>query len=134
MTDSTTPAAEAAPIGPRYLADTPRSVTIPLQHPFELNGVEVREVTVRRLRGFEAKHFAQASLLAAQAGRIEPMFPGIDISAEGYSALDDDDVYAIDEAVEVFLPARFRALGALAEKVQGSKEDDNSHTGDPLRA
>lgn len=119
-----------SPTGATYLNDAPRSTTITLLHPFELDGVQVREVTVRRLRGFEAKLFAQASLAAAQAGLIEPVFPGVELSAEAYAALDDDDVYQIDEAIEGFMPARFRALSALADKL-GSSAGSNLPTGAP---
>lgn len=119
---------ESAPAGAIYLNDIPRSTVVTLQHPFELDGKQIREVTVRRLRGFEAKHFAQASLLAAQAGQLEPMFPGIELSATAYASLDDDDIYSIDQAVEDFLPARFRVLGELAEKM-GSEGANNSPAG-----
>jgi hypothetical protein len=124
----TAPAAEVVSVGPNYLGEALRSVSITLQHPFELNGAEIRQVTVRRIRGIEAKQHAQASLLAAEAGKIEPMFPGIQLSAEEYDALDDDDAFAIDEAVERFLPARFRALRALWG-MQGSPDENNSLTG-----
>jgi hypothetical protein len=125
---ATEPTAAPAPAGPVYLADTTRSTTIQLQHPFELYGVQFFEVTVRRLRGFEAKQFAQASLAAVQAGQLEPIFPGVELSTEAYAALDDDDVYAIDQAIEAFLPARFQALSALAEKL-GSPAGASSPNG-----
>ena len=128
MTDPTnTDAADKGETSPVYLNDSPRFSTIALLHPFAIAGREIREVSVRRLRGFEAKSFAQAAQAAAVHGKVEPMFPGIELSAEEYAALDDDDVWAIDQVVEGFLPARFQALTALAEKLQGL---DNSPTGD----
>lgn len=114
-----------------YLNDAPRSTSITLLHPFELEGLQIREVTVRRLRGFEAKQWAQACVAAAEAGEMEPIFAGVELSAEGYEALDDDDVFQIDEAVEAFMPARFRVLSALAEKLQDSRAGGNSPTGAP---
>lgn len=117
----------STPASPIYFGDTVRSSTIPLAHPFELAGKEYREVTVRRLRGFEAKQFVNACLAAGAKGEIDPPFPGIELSTEAYAALDEDDVFAIDQAVEAFIPARFRALTALADQAQGS---DSSGPGD----
>ncbi len=114
-------------VSPVYLGDTVRSTTVPLSHPFELAGEVYREVTVRRLRGFEAKQFVNACLAAGARGEIDPPFPGIELSPQAYAALDEDDVFAIDQAVEAFTPARFRALTALAEQAQGS---DSSEPGD----
>jgi hypothetical protein len=129
MTEVAESVSPAAPTGARYLNATPRSTTIILLHPFELEGAQICEVVVRRLRGFEAKQWAQACLVAAEAGMQEPMFPGVELSAQAYAVLDDDDVFLIDEAIDAFLPARFRVLGALAEKLQGSPAGGSSPSG-----
>lgn len=107
-----------------YLNVENRSAEVTLKHPFRLSSVEYRKVTVRRLTGHEAKAHVQACMAAAESGAIEPPFPGIELPATAYAALDDDDILQIDRAIDDFFPERFRVLDDLARKLQASPSSE----------
>lgn len=113
---TTTPITEATP---NYLGDTVRSTSVPLKFPFELDGIEYRTVTVRRITGREAQSWSRALREFLAGDGPEPQFPGIVMPSAAFDALDDDDLAALDEAADRFFPARFQPLRDLAARMAG---------------
>ncbi|TIR24036.1 MAG: phage tail assembly protein [Mesorhizobium sp.] len=88
----------------RVVGDAPREKIVPLEFPLEFDGRMWTEVKVRRVTGKEVEDYMEA------LGRGErPMPPMFECPREVYDAMDDDDRFAIDEAVVPFLPRRLKA-------------------------
>jgi hypothetical protein len=126
-----TPTAETTHSAPTYIdGPTPRTRVISLLWPFQLDGTEFRSVTIRRINGHEAKAYYAAVMESLQSGAPAVVFPGLDIAQPVWDALDDDDVLIIEQAIEDFLPARFRPLIALLDQMMGSEDGNNSGSGE----
>ena len=88
----------------RVVGGAPREKMVTLEYPVEFDGKTWTEVRIRRVTGKEVEEYMEA------LGRNErPMPPMFDFPMEVYDAMDDDDRFAIDEAVAPFFPRRVRA-------------------------
>ncbi|RWC91642.1 MAG: hypothetical protein EOS72_03015 [Mesorhizobium sp.] len=88
----------------RVVSTAPREKIVDLEFPVEFDGVIYTMVKVRRVTGKEVEDYMEA------LGRDErPMPPMIECPREVYDAMDDDDRFALDEAVLPFLPRRLKA-------------------------
>lgn len=88
----------------RIIGGAPREKIVPLEYPVEFDGKEWTEVRIHRVSGKQVEDYMEA------LGRNErPMPPMFDCPMEVYDAMDDDDRFALDEAVVPFLPRRLRA-------------------------
>lgn len=127
MTDETstigTATAPRAATGAVFLeGPSPRTRSIPLRWPLLVDGVEYRQLTLRRINGQEAKAYYAATLATLQQGAPVAVYPGLDIGQSVWDALDDDDVNTIEQAIQDFLPERFLPLIALLGKMMGPEE------------
>ena len=104
-----TPADSPAP--PRFIGGASRSTAIALDWPVAYDGVEYREVVLRRLSVGEVAAFLERIKdQAADAKVTFPVFRTADdceIPEAVLTALDDDDMARLDEAAASFLPRRF---------------------------
>ncbi|WEK50278.1 MAG: phage tail assembly protein [Candidatus Kaistia colombiensis] len=82
---------------------------IPLDWPVTVGGVHYTTVTVRRMSVGEIGNFVE-TLQTAEGKRVR--FPMYDVAEEVLDALDADDGDKIEEAVQRFLPRRFRSATA----------------------
>lgn len=95
---------EKAPLAAaRIVSSAPREKAVPLEYTVEFDGKTYTEVTLRRATGKQIEDYMDA------LGRGErAMPPMMDFPMEVYDAMDDDDRFAVDEAVVPFLPRRLR--------------------------
>lgn len=95
-----------------YLGDKPRVVDFPLAWPLQVDGVEFRSITVKRLTTREVGVFVDQIRGKAAGERVRfPIFvdaAGQPIPDAVWDALDPDDTDALTEVADRFLPARFR--------------------------
>lgn len=106
------PAVEAAPApSVRWLDGKKRVESYPLEFPFELDGVEHRVVTIKRLSAREVAAFIEKMRGGGKSNLHWPMyFVGTaEVSAAAWDEMDDDDRLKLSEIADAFLPARFRA-------------------------
>lgn len=96
----------------RIVSSRERERKIPLLDPVEYDGTVYDAVTIRRVTGKEMEDYMD--LLATSDGA--PLPPMIDCPRAVYDAMDDDDRFAIDQAMRDFMPRRLRAT---AESVSG---------------
>lgn len=99
---------EGAPLGApvaRIVSPKTRSLTVQLEYEVEFDGRAYTTVTLRRISGKEMEDYIEA--VAASDKRLLP--PMIDCPMEVYEAMDDDDRFAIDQAMRDFMPRRLRA-------------------------
>ena len=89
---------------PKFIKPVPREKLVALDHPFELDGVVYETVRVKRVSAGEVMKFMNE--LVAMGPDIVP--PMVEMSAEAYLAMDDDDRVKIEEAALDFLPRRLR--------------------------
>jgi hypothetical protein len=87
----------------RIAGGAPREKSVPLEWPVEFDGKTWTAVTIRRVTGKEVEDYMEA--LGRDERPIPPMFG---CPLEVYEAMDDDDRFALDEAVIPFLPRRLR--------------------------
>lgn len=88
----------------RVVGAVPREKLVPLEFPVEFDGTTWTEIKVRRVSGKEVDDYMEA--LGSGARPMPPMFV---CPREIYDAMDDDDRFALDEAVVPFLPRRLKA-------------------------
>jgi len=89
----------------RYTAPIEREKMVPLEHPFEINGVHWTEIRVRRVTGKQVSDYMDRM----RAGDTDAMPPMVDCPQDVWDALDDDDQMAVDEAARPFTPRRLKA-------------------------
>jgi hypothetical protein len=102
----------------RFLGTAPREKLVRLEYPFELDGQEWNEVRLRRATGVEVENYMDALQRGEKV--IPPMF---DFPMEVYDAMDDDDRFAVDEAVIPFLPRRLKAAAEQSSPAIGPTSD-----------
>jgi Phage tail assembly chaperone proteins, E, or 41 or 14 len=115
----------------RWLTDKKRVESIPLDYPIEIDGTEYRVVEVRRLTAGEV-----AAFVAKMRGSsdVVPRFPmffderGGPLPSAFWDVVDDDDLFALDQASQDFLPARFRAAQTVTP-VPGSAPETGATSG-----
>ena len=103
--------AESTKPAVRWLTDKKRVESYALAYPFELDGVEYRTITIKRLTGAEVAAFMEKMRDAPQGTSLRyPLFfvERVEISDAAWAALDDDDRLALEAIASDFLPARFR--------------------------
>ncbi|WP_336801726.1 phage tail assembly protein [Kaistia sp. MMO-174] len=102
-----TEAAEAAAekLAPAFDREAERFETVPLDWPVTIDGVRYESVTVRRMTVGEIGDFL---LAMAKSDGERLRFPMYDVSDAVLERLDADDGDKIEEAVQRFLPRRFR--------------------------
>ncbi|CAH1649641.1 phage tail assembly protein [Chelatococcus asaccharovorans] len=93
---------------PTFVGGQPRSQTVALEYPLELDGVRYDAVTVRRLTVAEVSAYAEALTAARDADQPAPRFPMFDVPDAVLDHLDDDDAEAVNKVALDFLPRRFR--------------------------
>lgn len=125
MTDQT-PAAPLAPKTEFLDGPAPRTITVPLTWPVIIDGMTYREVTIRRVNGRESRDYYASCMATLTHGTPAAVYPGLDLPQSVWDQLDDDDVTAIDEAVEDFLPERFVPLTALMAKLMGRPTNEEA--------
>lgn len=102
----------ATPPVARFLSDRPRVKTVALDWPVEVDGIDYREVVIRRLTAGEVGAFVDR--VRASGSTTEVRFPlfydaaGAPIPDRAWDAFDSDDADKLVEAGDDFLPARFR--------------------------
>lgn len=89
----------------RIVSTRERERKIPLEFEVEYDGKIYTEITLRRATGKEMEDYME--VLASSKGSVLP--PMIDCPMAVYEAMDDDDRYAIDQAMRDFMPRRLRA-------------------------
>jgi len=101
--------AEAGPPVARFVNMEGRSKRIPLQYPFELDGVLWEEVEIRRCTGSEITAYVNDMV----AGGDFVLPPVIQCPIEVWNAMDADDQFTVDEAAKAFMPRRLKAAVEL---------------------
>ena len=129
----TDPVTSSAPV---YLdGPSARTKAIPLTWPFAIGDKEYRELRIRRITGHEAKEYFASVMSSLRHGTELMVFPGLDIGPEVWAAVDDDDVLRVEEAIEEFLPERFRSLAEALQAIPAAGEtDEEPHTGSASEA
>lgn len=94
--------AKVAPVV-KFVGGPPRSTTIALQCPFELDGNLIETVTVRRLTAAEVESF----ISSVQRGE-DVELPMVDLPAAVLDQLDHDDFMAVNSAIHRHFPAALR--------------------------
>lgn len=102
----------------RVIGAAEREKMVPLEFPVEFEDKTWTEVKIRRVSGKEVEQYMDA--LGRGERPIPPMF---DFPLEVYEAMDDDDRYAIDEAVIPFLPRRLKAAAEQNPPAAGLTSD-----------
>lgn len=123
--NQTDPVTSTAPV---YLdGPSARTKVIPLTWPFAIGEKEYRELTIRRINGLEAKEYFASVMSSLRHGTDLMVFPGLDIGPDVWAAVDDDDVLRVEEAIEEFLPERFRSLAEALQAIPtaGETSDDS---------
>ncbi len=106
------------PRAARIASEAPREKLVPLEYPVEFDDKTWTEVRIRRVTGKQVEEYMDA------LGRNErPMPPMFDFPIEVYDAMDDDDRFAIDEAVVPFLPRRLRVAAGQNPAAAGLTSD-----------
>jgi len=102
----------AAPAVTRFLSDRSRVKTVALDWPVEVDGVDYREVVIRRLTAGEVGAFVDRVRASGSGAEVRfPLFydaAGAPIPDRAWDAFDSDDADKLVEAGDDFLPARFR--------------------------
>ena len=130
MTDPTT-AIPTAPKAEFLEGPAPRSKTVPLKWPVMIDGVTYAELTIRRMNGREAQQYYAACMATLSYGTPAQVCPCLDLPQAVWEELDDDDVTAIDQEIEAFLPERFAPLTALLGKMMGRPDESDEPLGGP---
>jgi len=100
--------------GPR-----PRTETVALEWPLEVDGARIDQIALRRLTG--ADMVALQDLVAQENFADHDLFALVcDVSAEVIRALDEDDWIALREKALDFLPRRFREAAASLSRAPGA--------------
>ncbi|OCC05274.1 hypothetical protein BA190_10245 [Labrys sp. WJW] len=112
MSDNPTlPAAESYRPQATSRDGRPHSEEVELDWPFEVAGKWWASITVRRVTAGEVEAFTTALKEAREAGK--PLdgirLPMVEAPDEVLALLDPDDEDRVEEAVQRFLPRRFRA-------------------------
>lgn len=102
----------------RVISTAEREKMVPLEFPVEFEDKTWTEVKIRRVSGKEVEQYMDA--LGRGERPIPPMF---DFPLEVYEAMDDDDRFAIDEAVIPFLPRRLKAAAEQNPPAAGLTSD-----------
>ncbi|ESW92914.1 hypothetical protein NKL07_21770 [Mesorhizobium sp. C280B] len=102
----------------RVIGAAEREKMVPLEFPVEFEDKTWTEVKIRRVSGKEVEQYMDA--LGRGERPIPPMF---DFPLEVYEAMDDDDRFAIDEAVIPFLPRRLKAAAEQNPLAAGLTSD-----------
>lgn len=96
-------AEEKAPAAARIVGGAPRETVVPLEYPVEFDEKTWSEVRISRVTGRQVEEYIEALSRGER-----PMPPMFDCPIEVYDAMDDDDRFALDQAVVPFLPRRLR--------------------------
>lgn len=100
--------------GPR-----PRTETLALEWPLEVDGARIDRIELRRLTG--AEMVALQDLVARENFADHDLFALVsDVSPEVIRALDEDDWIALREKALDFLPRRFREAAASLSRAPGA--------------
>lgn len=100
--------------GPR-----PRTETLVLEWPLEVDGARIDRIELRRLTG--AEMVALQDLVARENFADHDLFALVcDVSPEVIRALDEDDWIALREKALDFLPRRFREAAASLSRAPGA--------------
>ena len=85
---------------------------IRLEFPKTVDGIDYTEITLRRLTAKQVSEWVEeVRLLAARDPMAKtPDLPTIDAPQKVLDALDDDDLFTLEEASADFLPRRFRDI------------------------
>ena len=95
-----------------------RSKTVPLEYPFEWDGTEISEVTVRRPKGNDLRAI-EALERDKDASESDRSFGALarlsDIPLEAFDEMDGADIASLSEVVSGFFPkAQRRKTGAAS--------------------
>jgi hypothetical protein len=113
------PSTPAAPAVSFVGGSRPRTETIALEWPIEVDGARINQIALRRLTG--ADMVALQDLVAQQNFADHDLFALVcDVSAEVIRALDEDDWIALREKALDFLPRRFREAAASLSRAPGA--------------
>jgi len=111
----------------------PRVTMVPLEWPVKVDGVEYREIGLKRMSVKEVSEFVEA--ISGDNGRF-PIF--VDVAGEPVSevvlnVLADDDMLMLTEKMRDFLPRRFRVGTPAANQTsdQSSQSVSPSSPGAP---
>lgn len=100
--------------GPR-----PRTETLVLEWPLEVDGARIDRIELRRLTG--AEMVALQDLVARENFADHDLFALVcNVSPEVIRALDEDDWIALREKALDFLPCRFREAAASLSRAPGA--------------
>jgi hypothetical protein len=123
MTENKESAPEpSAPVGPVVSfagGSRPRTETLVLEWPLEVEGARIDRIELRRLTG--AEMVALQDLVARENFADHDLFALVcDVSAEVIRALDEDDWIALREKALDFLPRRFREAAVSLSRAPGA--------------
>ena len=99
----------------RWLTDKKRVESYELAFPFEMDGIEYRNIAIRRLTAREVEAFMARMRAAPSATSLHwPIYfvGDVELPHDAWEAMDDDDRFALEEATDDFLGARFRSAAA----------------------
>lgn len=121
---ATTASAGPAAAPARFIGQASRSTAITLEWPVECDGVEYRDVVIKRMTTQEVADFVEGIASQAESARLR--FPvyfhpnGHRVPDQVLDALDDDDMQKLNEVAEAFLPRRFQtALAGVSSSPNG---------------
>lgn len=106
----------------RFVSSKPRSETVALDWPIELDGKVVETVTISRLSVAQVERFfAEYADLKERdpAAASKLQLPMCDVDPAVIAMLDDDDGVRVSEVIARFLPRRFQELASASPSASG---------------